>query len=80
MKIQEVKRYRFEASEEEIRAMVDMFRHYAETCEEDTDIHVAVRHAFGVQAKSLDEREETLVEKALSNAQGRRKGRVAHAE
>ncbi|MFX4302994.1 hypothetical protein ACOJUR_12180 [Alicyclobacillus tolerans] len=83
MKIQEIKRYRFECSEEEVKSIVMMLQFYEVNADEDDSISAAVRRQFGVQQSPMgkteieeEQREGTLVEKALSQAQGKRKGRI----
>lgn len=83
MKIQEIKRYRFECSEEEVKSIVMMLQFYEVNADEDDSISAAVRRQFGVQQSPRGEteieeehREGTLVEKVLQQAQGKRKGRI----
>lgn len=82
MKIQEIKRYRFECSEEEVRALVEMLHFFERNADEDDETMSTLRRQFGVKgepkgfSEGADNKEETLVEKALSQAQGKRKGRI----
>lgn len=95
MKIKAIKLFRFEATEEEVRAIARMFQYYEDTSDDDDDVSTAVRRAFGIKDErtrqsrlSLDEpdddrqneRDETLPEKALRVSQGRRKSRITGNE
>lgn len=79
MKIQEIKRYRFEATEEELRAIAEMFQFYEDTAQDDDETQVRVRRSFGIVGSTQadeDERDETLPERAIRQSQGRRKSRI----
>lgn len=86
MRIKEVKTYRFEATQDEVKSISAMFQFYEDNAEDDDDGLTAVRRAFGIKARQTTEqpelfdREETLPEKALRVSAGRRKSRVSPDE
>ncbi len=76
-----IKRFRFEASEEEVKAMAWMLTFYAQHSPDMDSDCAGVLKAFGIawnepETEDEEERDETLPEKAIRVAQGRRKSRV----
>lgn len=81
MQIKMIKRFQFEATEEEVKAMARMLAFYAQHSPDMDSDCAGVLKAFGIaanepEAEDEEERDETLPEKAIRVAQGRRKGRV----
>jgi len=87
VKIKSIKLYRFEASEQEVQAMREMFQFFADNADEESSETSHILHEFGITRtpKQIDldlddERDETLPEKALRVSQGRRKSRLTGNE